>query len=171
MMKKTTAAFFLRYLGAVLLVVGQISMAVASEQDVSKEAQGLEQVRAGHSLGPRFTMDRQGIIRDAQTGLQWLVGPDRDTSWHEAKAWVDSLDVDGGGWRMPGREELRNLCRPGSGTHNISPYFENEGGFAWTDEMVGSTHAWGFCFDIGDAYWPRLTFRDTARAFAVRSPK
>jgi hypothetical protein len=168
-MKKAVAFFGLTFLAGTLLVSGQMHSAMANELDASQEAPGLDQKKTRHALGPRFTADRNGIIRDNQTGLQWFLGPDRDTNWHEAKAWVESLEVDGDGWRMPTRGELKNLYKPDSGKHNINPLFRTEGGFAWTDEPVGSSHAWGFCFDIGDAYWPRLTFRDTARAFAVRS--
>jgi len=42
-----------------------------------------------------------GIVKDTKTGLEWKVGPDKDMNWNEAKSWVESLNLDGGGWRMP----------------------------------------------------------------------
>ena len=42
-----------------------------------------------------------GIVKDSNTGLEWKVGPDKNTTWYEAKSWVLSLNLDGGGWRMP----------------------------------------------------------------------
>ena len=73
------------------------------------------------------------------------------------------------GWRMPTRDELKSLYSKGAGTHNMSPFFKVTGGFVWTGETMGSSYAWGFCFDIGDEYWPLRTYSETARGFAVRS--
>jgi hypothetical protein len=60
----------------------------------------------------RFTVSRDEVITDAKSGLQWFIGPDRDTDWDSAKAWVGSLKVDGGCWRMPGAQELEGLYGP-----------------------------------------------------------
>jgi hypothetical protein len=38
-----------------------------------------------------------GIVKDTKTGLEWVVGPDKDTNWEEAKSWVQNLNLDGGG--------------------------------------------------------------------------
>jgi len=57
----------------------------------------------------RFTVSQEGIITDTQTGLEWYVGPDRDTSWDQAQAWAFSLKVAGGGWRLPALKELQTL--------------------------------------------------------------
>ena len=27
------------------------------------------------------------IVKDTKTGLEWIAGPDKDTTWDEAKAW------------------------------------------------------------------------------------
>jgi hypothetical protein len=97
------------------------------------------------------------------------VGPYSDTTWDEAKSWVETLSIDGGGWRMPSRKELKGLCRKGVGIRKMSPLFKTTGSFVWTDETVGSLHAWGFCFEIGSAYWARRDQIETARGFAVRS--
>jgi S1-C subfamily serine protease len=48
----------------------------------------------------RFTKAANGVISDIDTGLEWYVGPDRETSWYYAKAWVEHLAVAGGGWRI-----------------------------------------------------------------------
>lgn len=119
----------------------------------------------------RFKARDNGIVLDTKQGLEWFVGPDKDTTWDEAKSWVANLSVDGGGWRMPTKEELASLYMKGTGSHNMSPLFKTTGGFVWTDETVSSSYAWGFCFEIGDAFWPRRTHSDTARGFAVRPAK
>lgn len=48
-----------------------------------------------------------GIVKDSNTGLEWKVGPDRDTDWNEARSWVQDLNLDGGGWRMPTMDEVQ----------------------------------------------------------------
>jgi hypothetical protein len=141
------------------------------EEQVGDEFEDRQLKKVYQALHGRFFADRNEIVTDMETGLQWFVGPDRDTSWDEAKAWVDGLARDGGRWRMPTKEELEGLYVEGLDTHNISPLFKTSAGFVWTDESVGSNHVWGFCFDIGGPYWPRRTFRDAARAFAVRPLK
>ena len=41
-----------------------------------------------------------GVVKDTNTGLEWKAGPDRDMTWNEARFWVESLNLDGGGWRI-----------------------------------------------------------------------
>ncbi len=119
----------------------------------------------------RFVTQKNGIVTDTKTGLEWFVGPDKDTTWDEARMWVESLAVDGGGWRMPTREEMKSLYRKGAGTGNMTPLLKTRGGYVWTGETVEPSYAWGFCFEIGDEYWPLRSFSDTARAFAVRNKR
>jgi len=127
--------------------------------------------KSAQAFYERFETRDNGVVLDTKYGLEWFVGPDKDTTWDEAKSWVESLGVDGGGWRMPTKDELAGLYMKGVASHNMSPLFKTTGGFVWTDEMVSSSYAWGFCFEIGDAFWPRRTHSDTARGFAVRSAK
>ncbi len=49
----------------------------------------------------RFIAYSNGVVEDAKTGLEWIAGPDRNTTWHEARRWVAGLRVDGGGWSPP----------------------------------------------------------------------
>lgn len=149
-----------------------IAFIIPSRMQAAAPAQGGEELdpyKAYHALDGRFIVDDNGVVTDTKTGLEWFVGPDRNTTWDEAKSWVESLSVDGGGWRMPTRDEVKNLYTKGAGTHNRAPLFKTTGGFVWTGETMNSSHAWGFCFDIGDEYWPRRTYSETARGFAVRS--
>ena len=123
------------------------------------------------SKDTRFVLNDNGVVTDIRTGLEWFVGPDRNTTWNKAKSWVEGLTVGGGGWRLPTSEELKGLYQEGVGRRNLSYLFKTTGGFVWSSETVGSSYAWGFCFQIGSAYWPLRTFSDTARGFAVRSGK
>lgn len=52
-------------------------------------------------------------VKDTKTSLEWIAGPDRDTTWSEARFWVQNLSVDGGGWRMPTMNELKTLYQKG----------------------------------------------------------
>ena len=127
--------------------------------------------KAHKAFYERFTLGDNGVVLDTKRGLEWFAGPDKDTTWDEAKSWVESLSVNGGGWRMPTRDELNSLYVKGVGSQNMSPLLKTTGGFVWTDEVVSSSYAWGFCFEIGDAYWPLRTYSETARGFAVRPAK
>jgi len=105
------------------------------------------------------------IIRDTVTGLEWQVGPDEETTWNEAKAWVDGL---GGDWRMPTRTELQDLWDSGISYGNWGP-FENSGYCVWSGEVRDSSSAWYFFFATGTEYWlPRSASAKVGRAFAVR---
>ena len=78
----------------------------------------------GSSHSVRFTRDKDGVISDRVTGLQWYVGPDQDTNWNQAKSWTENLTAGGGGWRMPTIPELKALYQKGAGRNNIDPIFQ-----------------------------------------------
>ena len=61
-----------------------------------------------------------GVVRDTKTGFEWAAGPDKDTTWHEAKRWVNILNVSGGGWRMSTINELKTLYEEGRGSRNTA---------------------------------------------------
>ena len=133
----------------------------------------------------RFTKNSQGVIRDRQTGLEWYEGPDEDTDWYDARCWVDDLTVDGGGWRMPSRSELKGLYEEdaGGGLDGMDPCFENMGGwYIWSGEADlspwdddpdwpddnDSSSAWYFDFPYRE-YLCYCDDADHARALAVRT--
>ena len=111
-----------------------------------------------------------GIVKDTSTGLEWKAGPDSDTDWNEARSWVKSLNLDGGGWRMPTRDELEALYKYGTGSRNMTPLLKTTGWWVWSGEAEGSSGDGRFSFyDGGSKGW---IFRDGScgpRAFAVRS--
>jgi hypothetical protein len=108
---------------------------------------------------PGLTADKDGIITAAATGLQWYIGPDKDTNWDQANSWVNSLSIAGGGWRMPTRAELRGLYDAGMRRRH----------WVWSGETSGPTGAWPFNFGLSREHSGlRLDHFDT-RAFAVRS--
>ena len=111
-----------------------------------------------------------GIVEDTNTGLEWKVGPDKDTDWWETRSWVRSLDLDGGGWRMPSTVELRTLYKKGAGDRNMTPLLKTSGWGVWSGETKVSSDARGFIFYYGNMLWyARRGHSYNARAFAVRS--
>ena len=116
-------------------------------------------------------MKSTGIVKDTKTGLEWKVGPNKDTNWDQARTWVQKLKLDGGGWRMPTLDELKGLYKKGASPLNISPLFKTTGWQVWSDKLKDSTFAWGFYFVCGGKGWDGRTFPYDFRAFAVRSPR
>lgn len=114
-----------------------------------------------------------GIVKDTKTGLEWYAGPDKHTKWAKAKSWVASLNVGGGGWRMPTREELSTLYQKGAGKRNMTPLLKTEGWFIWSGERRDSSYVWFFHFGDG-LNGGRVNYQDPLshfqrRGFAVRS--
>jgi len=115
---------------------------------------------------------KNGIVYNENTGLEWFVGPDEETNWQEAKKWVWSLTVAGGGWRMPSRGELEKLYKKGSGTRNMTPLMRTLGSWVWTGETwhQNSSNVWFFNFDRGKSFFYSINDSHIFfRAFAVRS--
>jgi hypothetical protein len=117
----------------------------------------------------QYVSYKNGIVYDEKTNLEWIVGPDKDTTWDEAKAWVESLSVEGGGWRMPTKEELKALYKKGAGSFNITPLLKTTGGWVWSGKTEGVSSAWYFSFEYGLGIWRYRDASSTARGFAVRS--
>jgi hypothetical protein len=112
-----------------------------------------------------------GVVWDTMAKLEWVVGPEKDTTWDEAKSWGDNLTVAGGGWRMPTIDELKTLYDKGRGTRNITPLLKTGGWAVWSGDIRDSSSAWFFHFNLGKRYWgPRNSSTDI-RTFAVRSRK
>jgi hypothetical protein len=118
---------------------------------------------------PRFSKSADRIITDRDTRLEWHVGPDLDITWKEAKKWAAKLSVWGGGWRLPTRQELRQLYQPGLGTRNLDPCFDLTGWWIWSGEIEDASSAYFFHFEAGEAYWDDRGRSCGKQAFAVCS--
>ena len=118
----------------------------------------------------RFIAYNNEIVADTKTGLEWMAGPDRDTNWNEARSWVQSLNLDGGGWRMPTTHDLKTLYKEGAGWRNMTPLLKTTGWNVWSGEAKDSTYAWYFSFDGGGRLLGLPRVSGDTRAFAVRSP-
>jgi hypothetical protein len=45
-----------------------------------------------------FVAYANGVVMDTRTGLEWIAGPDVDTSYYQAVEWVRRLTLAGGKW-------------------------------------------------------------------------
>jgi TolB-like protein/class 3 adenylate cyclase len=115
----------------------------------------------------RYVFYENGIVYDKKTKLDWIAGPDTDTTWHEARSWIKNLSVDGGGWRLPIREEVKTLYKKGAGTNNINPVFKTTGWWVWFTEKWRS-YVWQFRDNYGREWWPHTEPSKDSRVFAVR---
>ncbi len=104
--------------------------------------------------------------QDAKPGFEWVAGPDRDTTWDEARSWVQSLTINGSGWRMPTMEELKTLYQQG----DITVLANTTGSWVWSGETKGSL-AWLFSLSYGLDKWTKRSYAMRNRGFAVRSRK
>jgi hypothetical protein len=120
----------------------------------------------------RFTKAEDGVITDHAANLEWYVGPDKDTTWYQTKAWTESLTVAGGGWRLPTVAELKTLYKRGASLQNMDPIFQTSGFYIWSVQRDASS-AWllNFALIDGREHWDYLDGTFLRRAFAVRSRK
>ena len=147
---------FLRVLLAVLLI--------ASFSDATEKAKVI-------AKDDHYVSYENGIVYDEKTNIELIAGPDKFMTWDEAKTWIEKLSVDGGGWRMPNKEELTSLYKKGAGERNMTPLFKITGWRVWSNEIEGESAAWYFNFIDGDYTWGTRESEGNPRAFAVRSRK
>lgn len=123
----------------------------------------------------RFERTKDSVILDTKTGLEWYPGVDANYSWPQATRWAAGLDVDGDGWRLPDKEELRTIaldtpptpepslpCLPAP----IAKQWER-GSIVWTSGTYRD-HAWILPFSSGNGTWINNSKTRHARALAVR---
>lgn len=150
-------------------------------KDIQKESVKVSSIDPADKNAGIVSRDRQyvkyenGIVYDKKTGLEWFAGPDKATHWDKAKAWVTNLELDGGGWRMPSKSELKTLYQKGIGLRNMTPLLTTTGWYVWTGEIFRHSVdlSWPYYYyftDGGDAY-DDVNGSTKFRAFAVRSRK
>lgn len=116
----------------------------------------------------RLTTDSYGIIHDSATGLEWFVGPDVDTSWYAAVEWIDDLELDGGGWRLPTADEARSLFDAGIGRRE-APEIGISSWWVWISGTCSSEQmARNFSFYDGIDCTDYKDVFNAERALAVR---
>lgn len=79
-----------------------------------------------------------------ERNIEWILGPDRDMNWYEAREWVMALKINGGQWRMPSITELRSLFHQnGHKTIRIHSSFKTSGWWLWSGKGDGPLAALG----------------------------
>ncbi len=153
-----------RFSTAAMLKIGQLKRK-QNAKPASLSSTGEKEIASDGT----FLAYANGVVFDMSTNLEWIAGPDRETTWNDAKEWAQSLNVAGGGWRMPTRDELKMLFKKGAGTRNITPLLKTTGRWVWSGETKESSSAWDFQY--GSGYMPagRHPDYDSRRGFAVRS--
>lgn len=116
----------------------------------------------------RYMAQANGIVTDTNTGLEWVVGPDRDMTWDEAMSWVQNLKRNGGGWRMPSIAELKSLYRENVGSRNMTPLLKTTGWSVWSVEAKDVASRLAFLFKFGTVVLYGRNYAFEGRAFAVR---
>lgn len=124
---------------------------------------------ARQALSQLFNSPRMGIVVDEKNHLEWIIGPNWDTNWYEAKEWIDSLQIDNGDWRMPTRKELKYLYDVRNEIKNFDGLELINNWWVWTSE---TNISWAYIFIFDDVrYYDRseLNISYYHRAIAVRS--
>jgi len=97
---------------------------------------------------------RDGVVRDAVTGLDWQrhVGP-QEVPFDGTAAVCAALETDGGGWRVPTIRELSSLFDAGRFGPAVDPvaFPDTPGVFHWSSTLLtgDSGTGWGV-FYYGD---------------------
>ncbi len=143
----------------ILFVVMPITELTASEQ------------RTIAARDNHYVKYENGIVYDKKTNLEWLVGPDKDIHWSKAKSWAEGLSLNGGGWRMPTKNEVKKLYKEGNGPRNMTFLLNTNGWWIWSEEKNGSKGSRFFGFPSSYSSWYHLGFSKDRRAFAVRLRK
>jgi len=148
-----------------VVLVGQVKTA-PDKTLISSGYQKKSQSRTTR-LDNRFVTYNNGVVLDTKTNLEWYCGPDKNISWHQAKLWVGSLDVAGGGWQMPSINELKTLHTTG-GNH-LAPMQKITGERVWSARGDDFSTALFFDFIMGhDFRWDKSVVLTDGRVLAVR---
>lgn len=116
----------------------------------------------------RFEISAEGVIYDSETGLEWVIGSDKNTNYEQANQWVAGCNMAGGGWRMPTRKELLGIYQKDIGDRNLDPVFKITGFYVWA-ELRNKSYAWAFNFGMGEKCWFTKRTSNYIRALGVRS--
>ncbi|MCD4846568.1 MAG: hypothetical protein K8R76_00080 [Candidatus Aegiribacteria sp.] len=119
-------------------------------------------------VSERFSVSPEGIIIDSETRLQWMVGPDMDFTWFDARSWINELE---GNWRMPSKYELLDLFNAGVDIYHWGP-FDNNGKYVWAFDIQSNDLSFLFSFVPDYDFLERHYSEDPIgiRVFAVYSP-
>lgn len=99
-----------------------------------------------------------GVVTDSKTGLEWQDdyldngGEIKYTHWAEAIDYCETLNLDGGNWRLPNRKELLSIIDYARYNPSISTIFTNTASLEYwtsTTHIRYTTSAWIVSFNSG----------------------
>jgi len=144
------------------------------------EAERQQWEQAKQAYLARFTDAGNGILRDADTGLEWTKNDNgADVNWKQADRYCKRLKLDGKGWRLPAVEELLAIYYApltdgwapcGSYICHVSSAFQltSGSGWYWTSTMNGSSSAFFVSLGQGDRSSLTMSSSNGHRSLCVR---
>ena len=122
----------------------------------------------------RFTSNKDGVITDNKTGLQWAPDPGQAMTWSQATQYAQNLRLGGfSDWRLPTRVELRELGKGGrDAAFKLKGSDWGRWWKGWSSELRDSSTAWAFDFSSGQDDWgyrANISLLARFQALAVRS--
>ncbi len=82
-------------------------------------------------LFAEFTLSNSGVITDSASGIQWQADASNNSeniahlSWQDAIDNCERLALDGGGWRLPNKNELLSIVDYGKSEPATHEIFKN----------------------------------------------
>jgi len=115
----------------------------------------------------RFVVYKNGVVLDTKTYLEWYGGSDVDLSWYQARNWVTSLKVGGGGWQMPSIDQLKTLFN--TEKYEMTPLHKIDAERVWASKIKDFSTAWLLDFSVGSEFkYDKSVTLTNCRALAVR---
>lgn len=122
-----------------------------------------------------FKVSSEGVIKDLRTGLEWAPVPMMALNYDHAAAYAKSLELSGGGWRLPTVDELKDLYESGQSGCGLDWAFGNRYPKAWASDPISSSRRWIVEFlrgeAVNEAWEPQFDSCDDCRVLSVRSSK
>lgn len=107
-----------------------------------------------------FSKSPQGVVTDSNTNLQWQDdysdnnGDVTQKSWEEAIKYCETLQLDGGKWRLPNQREVLSIVDYSADSPSISSVFTKTNNNAfWTSTTAAHNEydAWDVSFYHGNS--------------------
>lgn len=114
----------------------------------------------------RFTQLKSGVVVDSKTGLQWAPSNGQAMNHYQAEGYARSLNLDGGGWRLPTIAELSQIH---TGNTMLNATSDN---WVWSGELCSSgARDFNFSYGYGCCRARDGSSGNVGRVLAVRSLK
>ena len=122
-----------------------------------------------------FKVSSEGVIKDLRSGLEWAPVPLMTVNYDKAVTYAKSLNLAGGGWRLPTVDELKDLHESGQRGCGLDGAFENRYPKAWASDPKSPSKQWLVTFsryELHTELWDRQSAScDYCRVLPVRSAK